>query len=87
MFSSKQLGGKQEKSEILLILNKYKDTFKHLVDNLDIEYPAIKKQIDLPSNDIPGFKDNTSDPEMRNDLFNISHGQQQRRITPPHLGF
>ena len=59
----------QEKSEILSILNKYKDTFEDLVNSLDIEHLAIPKQINLPSNNIPNSKDDPSNPKMGNDLL------------------
>lgn len=57
--------GEQERSKILSILNRYKNTTKNLVDSSDIEDLAIPKQIDLPSNDI-----STSDPEVDNNLLN-----------------
>ncbi len=60
------IGGGQEKSEILSIPNKYKDTLKDLVDSSDVEHPPIPRQIDLPSNDIPGSKDDLRNPEMDN---------------------
>lgn len=62
--------------EILSVSNKYKNTFENLVDNLDIEYLAIEKQINLLSNDIPGSKDNLSDPKINNNLLDRSKGQQ-----------
>ena len=64
--------GGEEKLEILFICNKYKDTFKDLVDSSDVEYPTILKEINLPSNDIPGLKDNSSDPKIDNDLLDRS---------------
>ena len=57
----KTIERRQEKSEILSIPNKYKDTLEDLVDSLDIEYLAITKQINLLSNNNPGFN-NSSDP-------------------------
>ncbi len=69
---SKQLGGGQEKSEILSIPNKSKDTLEDLVDNSNVEHPALPRQKDLPSNDIPGSKDDPSDLEMDNDLSDKS---------------
>ncbi len=56
--------GEQEKSEILSIPNKYKDTLENLLESLDVEHPAIPMQIDLPSNDIPSSKDDPSNPEL-----------------------
>lgn len=62
----------QERSEILSILNKYKNILENLVDSLDIKYPAIPKQINLPSNDIPGSKDDSSDFKIDNDFSDKS---------------
>ncbi len=67
------------------ISNKYKDTLEDLVDSLDIEHPAIPKQIDLPSNDIPGFKNDPSNPKIDDDPLNRVQGQQQCQITPPPI--
>ncbi len=75
--------GGQKKSKILSIPNKYKDTLEDLVDSLDVEHPAILRQIDLPSDDIPGSKNDPSNPEIDDDLLDRSQGQQQYRITPP----
>ncbi len=77
------IGGGQEKSEILSIPNKYKDTLKDLVNSSDVEHPAIPRQIILPSNNIPGSKDDPSNPEIDDDPSDRSQGQQQRRITLP----
>ncbi len=77
------IGGGQEKSEILSIPNKYKDTLEDLVDSSDVEHPAIPRQIDLPSDDIPGSKDDPSNLKMDDVLSDRSQGQQQRQITPP----
>ncbi len=60
----KAIGGGQEKSEILSIPNKYKDTLEDLVDSSDVEHPAIPRQIDLSSDDIPGSKNDPSNPKM-----------------------
>ncbi len=77
----------QEKSEILLIPNMYKDTFKDLVDSSNVKHLAIPLQINLPSNDISDSKDDPSNPEMDNDLLDRSQGQRQRRIIlSPILG-
>ncbi len=70
------IGGEQEKSEILSIPNKYKDILEDLVDSLDVEHPAIPRQIDLPSNNIPGSKNNPSNPKMDDDFSDRSQGQQ-----------
>ncbi len=67
--------GGQERSEILSIPNKYKDTLENLGNSLDVEHPAIPRQIDLSSNDIPGFKNDSSDPEMNDDLLDKSQRQ------------
>ncbi len=72
MFSNKQFGGKQEKSEILSISNKYKNILDDFFDSLDIEHLTIPRQIDLPSNDIPSSKDDSSDPKMDDDFLNKS---------------
>ncbi len=66
----------QEKSEILSIPNKYKDILEDLVDSSDIKHPAIPRQINLPSNDIPSSKDNPSNPKMVNVFLDRSQRQQ-----------
>ena len=68
--------GRQEKSKILSIPNKYKDTHEDFVDNLDIKHPAIPKQIDLSNNDIPDSKDNPSNHKIDDDFSDRSQGQQ-----------
>ncbi len=72
--------GRQEKSKIMSIPNKYKDTLKDLVDSSDIKHPAIPRQMDLVSDIIPGSKENPSNPEMNNDFLDRLQEQQQRRI-------
>ena len=69
------IGREQKKSEILSILNKYKDTLKDLIDSLDVEHPAIPRQINLLSNHILSSKENPSDPKIDNDLLNRSQKQ------------
>ncbi len=66
--------GEQEKSEILSISNKYKDTLEDLINSSDVEHPAISKEIDLPSNDIPDSKNNASDPKIDDNLLDRSQG-------------
>lgn len=55
---------------ILTILNRYKNTLEDLIDSSDIKLLAIPRQTDLPSNDIPGSKDNPSDSKVNDDLLN-----------------
>ncbi len=74
--------GKQERSEILSIPNKYKNILEDLVDSLDVEHPAISRQINLSSNDIPSSKDDPSDFQIDDDFLDRLQGQQQYRITP-----
>ena len=62
----------QEKSEILSFLNKYKHILEDLVNSLNVEHAAIPRQINLPSNDIPGSKDNSSDSEIDNNFLDRS---------------
>ncbi len=64
------------------IPNKYKYTLEDLIDSLDIEYLAIPRQIDLPSNDISDCKDDSSDPKKYKDFLDRWKGQQQCRNTP-----
>ncbi len=68
------IGREQEKSKILSIHNKYKDTLEDFVDSSDIKHLAIPKQIYLPSDDIPGSKDDPSNLEMDDDLLDRSQG-------------
>lgn len=68
--------------EIILILNKYKDILKDLVDCSDIEYLVILRQINLPNINIPDFKNDPSNPKINYDFSDRSQGQQQCRITP-----
>ena len=58
----------QEKSKILSIPNKYKNTLEDLVNSLDVEHLTILRQIDLPNNNIPTCKDNSSDSKIDNDF-------------------
>ena len=85
MSSNKQLGGGKKNLRSCQSLINTKKILKKLVDRSDIEYPAILRQIDLPNNDIPDFKDNPNDLEMDNDLLDRSQGQQQRQIIPPPI--
>ncbi len=67
--------GGQGRSEILSILNKYKDTLEDLVNSLDIKRPAIPKQIDLLTDDISGSKNGPSDSKMDDNLSDRSQRQ------------
>lgn len=63
------------------IFNKYKDTLKNIIDSLYIKCLAILRQIDLSTNNIPGSKDNPSDPEVDDNLLGRSQRQQQCQDT------
>ena len=64
------------------IFNKYKDTLEDFIDSLDVEHPAISRQINLLSNDIPGSSNDPSDSKIDNHFSDRLQRQQQRRITP-----
>ncbi len=83
MFLSKQLGGGKRDQRSCQFLISIRTYLKNLVDSSDIERSIISRQIDLPSNDIPGSKNNPSDPKMDDDLLHRSQRQQQRQNTPP----
>lgn len=55
--------------EILSILNKYKDTLKELINSSDVKHLAIPRQINLPHNNIPDSKDDSSDHKIVDDLL------------------
>lgn len=63
--------GVRAKTEILIILNRYKNTFKSFIDSLYIELADMPKAVNKgPCNIIPSFKDPSIKFELDENLLN-----------------
>lgn len=61
----------KRKTEIMVILNRYKDILKVFIDSLDIKPSNIASPIDKRSSNVmPGFKNSLTKPKLNKDILN-----------------
>lgn len=69
--SKQAIGEVEEKTEILAIFNRYKNTLKNFIDNLDIEPPDIPRPFEKGLyNIIPSFENPPTMPKLDKNLSN-----------------
>lgn len=61
------------KTEIIAILNKYKDTLKNFIDSSDIELLNMPRPVDKKlSNVMPGFENLSTEPKLDKNILDKS---------------